>query len=85
MSGFFYVTAIALVIIYFIFNATSGSLGPETREEKFVKCVERGIIFYKEHDAYPIITIGADKGKKAIEVTRKRCDINVNEFKDVVK
>jgi len=85
MSGFFYVTAIALVIIYFILNATGVPVGPETREEKFVKCVERGVIFYKEHDAYPIITIGADKGKKALEVARKRCDLNVNEFKDVVK
>ncbi len=85
MSGFFYVIAIALVIIYFVSNATNVPIGPETREEKFVKCVENGVIFYKEHDAYPVVTIGADKGKKAIEVIRKRCDLNVDEFKDVVK
>lgn len=54
--------------------------GCSGKAEEVNACVERGVEYFKEIGSYPTLSSDPNKGRKAEDVARERCDRTTTAF-----
>ena len=66
-----------VLILTFISGCGSGKSGQNSKVET---CVSKGVAYFKSIDSYPRLHSAPNKGRRAEDVARERCNRTTNAF-----
>lgn len=80
LPGWFSILILGAVGIW-IYSMIPGSGSSTSRQPTAVDaCVQRGVEYFKEVGSYPVLTADPNKGRKAEDVARERCQRTTTAF-----